>query len=235
MPMENQQSASADIQAITTEFREYVYLLKDNADGNAIRRAIKFSIIRKQYENTLIIQANFDNLTGLANRMLFENRLDMAMARMKRDGGGLGVLFLDLNRFKRVNDTLGHAAGDRLLIEIGKRLTQCLRPYDTVARFGGDEFAMLIEGMADAGRCAAVAQKIITLCEHPFVTSGTTIYVGASIGIATFAAGGNQSREELMQQADAAMYEAKAAPESAYRFFSSNSKPHLPSLPRMRA
>jgi diguanylate cyclase (GGDEF)-like protein len=198
------------------------YLFKDKLDAHTISRAIQFAIIRKQFESVLVVQANFDNLTGLANRMLFENRLDMAIARMQRQGGSIGVLFLDLDRFKQVNDTYGHAIGDRLLAEIGKRLKMCLRPYDTAARFGGDEFAMLIEGIADKDHCAVVAQKIIKSCEQPFMTSGLTLQVGASIGVTTCVAKQKRTRSELMRQADTAMYEAKKSPESAYRMFANS-------------
>lgn len=206
------------------------YIFKDKLDSHVISRSMQFAIIRKQFESLLIVQANFDHLTGLANRMLFENRLDMALARMKRQGSSLGVLFLDLDRFKQVNDSYGHAVGDRLLMEIGKRLKSCLRPYDTAARFGGDEFAMLIEGITSAEQCAVIAQKIIACCQEPFIASGRTMTVGASIGISTCLAGQNRSRVELMQQADAAMYEAKALSESAYRFFSASSAAQKPRI-----
>lgn len=211
------------------------YLIKDKIDSHAISRAIQFAIIRKQFESVLIVQANFDNLTGLANRMLFENRLDMAVARMQRQGNSLAVLFLDLNRFKQVNDQFGHAIGDRLLTEIGRRLKQCMRPYDTAARFGGDEFAMLIEGIGDAQDCVVVADKLIKACEESFTTSGLTVNVGVSIGITICVAGQNRTRTELVQQADAAMYEAKLSEKSTYKFFSNQSPIRMTAIPRKLA
>ena len=195
------------------------YITKDKIDGSAIKRAIQFAIIRKRFESTLVVRANLDHLTGLANRMAFENRLMVALAKMKRHGGGLGVLFLDLNRFKPINDTYGHALGDRLLTEIGRRLKACLRPYDMAARFGGDEFAILLEDAATVEHCAIVAQKLIASIEQPFCASGAEMAVGVSIGITTCPPGSACSCGELIRQADAAMYEAKASRESAYKLW----------------
>lgn len=195
------------------------YLFKDKMDSHMICRSIQFAVIRKQFETVLVTQANFDNLTGLANRMLFENRLQLGLARMKRQGGGVGVLFLDLNRFKQVNDTHGHAVGDRLLAEVGKRFIKCLRPYDTVARFGGDEFAVLVEGAVDDERCIVVAEKIIKQCQQPFMISNQTLDIGISVGISTCIAGQIASGQELMYQADKAMYSAKASGENNYRLW----------------
>jgi diguanylate cyclase (GGDEF)-like protein len=196
------------------------YLFKDKIDGHVIKRAIQYAILRKQFEGVLIVRANFDMLTGLTNRTLFENRLDMALARMKRQGGNLAVLFLDLDRFKEVNDSFGHLTGDKLLKEVAERLKHVLRPYDTAARFGGDEFAVLMEGMPEIRHSEVLAQKILGLFDEPFLVQGREINVGASLGIATCSSGQNGQREMLMQQADAAMYEAKTVPESAFRVFS---------------
>ena len=202
------------------------YLFKDKFDGHAIKRSIQYSILRKQFESVLIVRANFDNLTGLANRMLFESRLDMALARMKRQGGQVGVLFLDLDRFKQINDALGHIAGDKLLHEVGARLKGCLRPYDTAARLGGDEFAVLIEGQGDESQCAAVARKIIGLFAAPFTVGDKTVNAGVSIGIA-IGSGEGANGEELVRRADAAMYEAKSQPGSAFSFYGAKACPPL--------
>jgi diguanylate cyclase (GGDEF)-like protein len=196
------------------------YLLKDQADARAIKRAIQCAIHRKQFEEVLIAQANFDGLTGLANRTLFESRLDLALARMKRKEGGLSVFFLDLNRFKQVNDTHGHAAGDRLLKEVAERLKRSVREYDTVARFGGDEFAVLIEASGLAEDYLAVAAKIIQVFEaHPFTIEKTQARIGVSIGISSCVTAGGITRDTLMKQADFAMYEAKQNPQSTFRVF----------------
>ncbi len=195
------------------------YLFKDKADGLAIIRAMQYARKRKQFEATLITQANFDTLTGLANRVLFESRLDMALARIRRTGAGLGVFFLDLNRFKSVNDTMGHSAGDSLLQQVAQQLKLCLRPYDTAARFGGDEFALLIEGIAQPRDCASIAQKIIGRLAAPFSLCGRMAEIGVSIGVAVCMAAEDADRETLMRHADEAMYDAKQSAESAYRFY----------------
>lgn len=195
------------------------YLYKDNLDGHIIRRAVQYAILRKQFEGVLIMRANFDMLTGLANRMLFESRLDMALAKMKRQPGNLALLFLDLDRFKQVNDTLGHAAGDKLLQEVGRRLKASLRPYDTAARFGGDEFAILLEGIPEMQHAGVVAEKMIQQLSAPFEIAGSAVDIGVSIGISTCATGQGSDGETLMNRADAAMYEAKTDPASAYRYY----------------
>lgn len=196
------------------------YLFKDTLDGHSIKRTIQYAILRKQFESILILRANFDMLTGLANRMLFESRLDMALAKMKRHGGNIAVLFLDLDRFKQVNDTLGHAAGDQLLKEVGKRLKSVLRSYDTAARFGGDEFAVLLECISEPAHGEIVAQKIIVLMEAPFEISGKEVDVGVSIGIAGCSLEGSfLDSETLMKRADAAMYEAKSESGNCYRSY----------------
>jgi diguanylate cyclase (GGDEF)-like protein len=198
------------------EYGAQDYLFKDKANGNLIKRAMHYAIQRKQFEGGLIARANFDPLTGLANRLLFESRLDMALARGKRTGDGVGILFLDLDHFKQVNDTMGHAAGDSVLQQVGARLKQSVRPYDTVARFGGDEFALLIEGIKKPNDCSEVAQNIIKRIEEPLIIAGHPAKVGASIGIAV-CFGGSMTREDVLRQADEAMYSAKQSPESAYR------------------
>jgi len=202
------------LQAIYEGAQDYLY--KDQLDVHVIKRAIQYATLRKQFEGVLIMRANFDGLTGLANRTLFESRLDMALARMKRHRGNLAVLFLDLNRFKQVNDTLGHHTGDLLLQEAATRIKQSLRPYDTAARFGGDEFAILMEEMPALDHSEVVAQKIIHLLEAPFMIENHRIEIGVSIGISLCSATQMLDRETLMQQADAAMYAVKSTGTSAY-------------------
>lgn len=185
------------------------YLFKDKIDAHVIKRAIQYASLRKQFEGVLIMRANFDSLTGLANRILFESRLEMALAKLKRQGGNCAVLFIDLNKFKSVNDELGHAAGDQVLREIGKRLRSVLRTYDTVARFGGDEFAVLLEGLPELHHSEVVANKIIACVEKPLLIDEQPVQVGASIGIAGVSAHMQEDSATLMQQADEAMYQAK--------------------------
>lgn len=197
------------------------YLFKDQLDAHLIRRAIQYAVLRKQFESALIMRANFDMLTGLANRMLFESRLDVALTKMKRLGGILSVLLIDLDKFKRVNDTLGHIAGDKLLKEVGARLKQSLRAYDVAARFGGDEFAILLEDLSECHQSEVVAKKITQLMETPFLLSGNELSVGVSIGVVNCHDNKHISRESLLLQADTAMYEAKTMSGSTYRIFGS--------------
>jgi diguanylate cyclase (GGDEF)-like protein/PAS domain S-box-containing protein len=161
---------------------------------------------RKALEQEVEYQAFHDALTGLANRALFLNRVDHALSLRNRTGLELTVLFLDLDDFKSVNDTLGHAAGDQLLAKVAERLTLSLRPSDTVARIGGDEFAVLLEG-SDAEVAAAVVSRIHSDSENPIHLLGTDLTVRASIGIAV--ADGHLSAEELLRDADIAMYSVK--------------------------
>lgn len=186
------------------------YLYKDQMDGRTIKRAIQYAILRKQFEEALITRANYDMLTGLANRLLFENRLALALAKIRRQGGNMVVLFLDLDDFKKINDTLGHKGGDQALQEMGNRLKSVLRPYDTAARFGGDEFAVLLEDLPDVALGEAVAEKIIRMAAKPFRLCGKEHAIGVSIGIAGCTGEVRNDPEELMRQADEAMYAAKS-------------------------
>jgi diguanylate cyclase (GGDEF)-like protein len=159
-----------------------------------------------------------DALTGLPNRALFTDRLEQALRRALRDRRAFAVLFLDLDRFKGVNDGLGHLAGDRLLVEVGRRLAGRLRPGDTVARFGGDEFALLVEGgVADVLR---VADRLLTAFDQPFDLDGREVRAAASIGIAPSSGDeGVRKPEHLLRDADAALHQAKAQGGGRYVLF----------------
>ena len=151
-------------------------------------------------------RANHDTVTGLATRRLFMQRLDEALTASP--GPLVGVCFIDLDRFKMVNDTLGHAAGDQLLYEVGERIKACLRPGDSAARFGGDEFAVLVETVEDVGQVVAIADRIGESLRMPAWIDGRQVFVDASVGIVT-AAPGRVDGEALVRDADVAMYEAK--------------------------
>lgn len=178
---------------------------------------------RKALEDELRARAWHDSLTGLANRALFTERVEHALVRSRRQDAPLAVLFLDLDDFKAINDTLGHPAGDGLLQEMAERLQRCVRPEDTVARFGGDEFALLLE---DSGRDVAkrVADRVMDQLSVPFWLAGQEVAVHASLGMALTRgpqAGPHEpaSAEEVLANADAAMYLAKARGKGRYELF----------------
>ncbi|HEX7148000.1 MAG TPA: diguanylate cyclase, partial [Actinomycetota bacterium] len=162
---------------------------------------------RKELEAQLVHQAFHDGLTGLANRTLFTERVEHALARTGQ--GDMAVLFIDLDDFKHVNDSLGHAAGDQLLVAAARRLQGCLRPSDVAARLGGDEFAVLLERVTDAEAAATVAGRVLDTLHQPFGLNGRTIPIKASLGVATGRPGTDEA-DELLRNADVAMYAAKA-------------------------
>ena len=178
---------------------------------------------RSRAQELLAHQATHDALTGLANRSLFLDRLQGALARSNRSGS-VAVLFLDLDRFKVVNDSLGHGAGDRVLVETGSRLTSLLREGDTVARFGGDEFAMLCEAVGDPKEAVAVAQRILDALKASIAVSGEEVVVSPSIGITLSAPG--VTAEALVRDADAAMYRAKDRGRARYELFHPDMRKH---------
>ncbi|MFW6089477.1 MAG: PAS domain S-box protein, partial [Gemmatimonadota bacterium] len=173
---------------------------------------------RKQFEDQLERRALHDPLTELPNRALFWDRLENAIGRAARHGEALAVLFMDLDRFKVINDGFGHIAGDRLLAAVASRLQAAVRYPDTVARFGGDEFIVLIESLADPEQLRRVADRIVEVFRVPFTLSGQQVHVSTSIGMTMSRAGDVDDRtgralgEELVRRADRAMYRAKAQP-----------------------
>ena len=176
---------------------------------------------RKQFEEQLEHQALHDALTGLANRALFPDRVQHALDRQLRDGRPVSVLFMDLDDFKTINDSLGHAAGDQVLRDIGERLLGNLRTADTAARLGGDEFAVLLEDGGEEGMTAAdVAERILSMLDEPFLLDETEVFVRASIGISVAEPDAvPESAEELLRNADVAMYLAKEKGKNRYQLF----------------
>ncbi|MFQ5487552.1 MAG: EAL domain-containing protein, partial [Gammaproteobacteria bacterium] len=174
---------------------------------------------RMEAEERLHHLAYYDMLTNLPNRALFMDRIEHAMSRRRGSAQRLALLFLDLDRFKNINDTLGHDVGDRLLQTIARRITECVREGDTVARFGGDEFAILLEDVASSDAVGQVARKFIEVIEQPIGVDGHELFVTASIGISFFPDDADNANI-LLKNADTAMYRAKDTGRNTYQFYS---------------
>ena len=202
-------------------YPEWLYITAIEDDRkNIIEFVGVFSDItqRKQSEEKIRRQANYDALTGLPNRALFLDRLRAAIASARREDGKIALLFIDLDRFKVVNDTLGHTIGDKLLGQAAARLTACVREVDTVARLGGDEFTMILEDVARGEDAAIVAEKIIQSLSEPFWLDGNEVFIGGSVGITLFPSDAGDA-PTMLRNADMAMYRSKQAGRSVYRFF----------------
>ena len=192
-----------------------------DAEGDVYRIAgISEDITEKKAAEERLAQlAHFDVLTGLPNRALYLDRLRQAMAQTRRHDRATGVMFLDLDRFKLTNDTFGHGAGDQLLKQVGARLADCVREGDTVGRFGGDEFGIVLADMRTPEDARLVAQKILDVLQVPFELEGHEVFITTSIGISLYPAD-SDDEVELMKNADTAMYRAKESGRNKYEFFS---------------
>jgi diguanylate cyclase (GGDEF)-like protein/PAS domain S-box-containing protein len=191
-----------------------------SADGTLHRRVVLFSDIteKKKADQLIWTQANYDPLTGLPNRRLFQDRLEQEIRKAMREGQRVAVLFIDLDRFKEVNDSLGHEVGDRLLVEAASRIKRRLRDSDTLSRFGGDEFTVIQSDADDAAGIGRLSTEIIERLSEAFETEGQEVYVSASIGIALYPDDA-ATVSDLVKQADQAMYAAKSAGRGRYHFF----------------
>lgn len=191
------------------------YLVKGQGHPELLARAVRYAIERKRAEEHLTYLAQYDQLTGLVNRSLFRDRLVQAMARSKRMQQPIGLMLLDLDRFKAVNDTFGHDMGDELLKTVSERLKACVREVDTVARMGGDEFTIILEGVTSEENILMVAKRITESIATPYELKGEHISIGISIGI-TIYPHDDHPVDELLKHADTAMYRAKQLGGSAF-------------------
>ncbi len=194
------------------------YLVKGQGDENLYARAIRYAIERKKVEQGLSYMAQYDALTGLANRTLFIERLQRALVRANRNNSQVAIMFIDLDRFKHVNDSLGHTAGDHLLKEVSSRLTACIREQDTVSRFGGDEFTVILEAVNHVNDAVIVANKIIRTISHPIILGDQKLYITPSIGITMYPSDA-VNVDQLLKHADTAMYRAKEEGRNGFQFF----------------
>ncbi|HYH37845.1 MAG TPA: EAL domain-containing protein [Azospirillum sp.] len=193
--------------------------LEDAAGAVTHFVAVKEDItVRRSYEERLLRQANYDDLTGLPNRVLMFDRLEQAVALAHRQGGLTALLYIDLDRFKTVNESLGHDAGDRLLKEAAARLGDCVRHGDTLARTGGDEFVAILPGLDDGGAVQATIHRIDTAFASPFAIAGHDHFVSASVGVALCPDDGTDS-QVLLRNAEQAMYKAKEQGRGRHQFF----------------
>ncbi len=193
-----------------------------NEEGQPYRMAGSMTDVTEYHliQEQILHDALHDAMTGLPNRVLFMDRLTQAITRrIRRPNSLFAVLFLDVDRFKVINDSLGHLAGDQLLIGIGQRLTTCTRAEDTIARLGGDEFAILLEELTNPAQAIEVAERVLVALSRPFLLEGHEVFTSASIGIA-FPSEESKTAEDLLRDADTAMYRAKSLGKARYEVFS---------------
>ncbi len=216
-----QADEACSLQAIRVGAQDY--LVRDELNATLLGRAITHAIERNRSEVRLAERALHDPLTGLPNRALFLDRLSVALDRLRRTAATAAVLFLDIDDFKRVNDSLGHAAGDRVLHQLARRLRAMLRPMDTVARFGGDEFTFLFEELASEREAVLIAERIVRTAELPVALAEAETRVTVSIGI-TLVSDPATAPETVIREADAAMYRAKEPGTPRYELFDEASR-----------
>jgi diguanylate cyclase (GGDEF)-like protein len=184
------------------------YLVKGSFDGGLLTRALRYAAQRKRVEVALIARSLHDDLTGLPRRALLRDRLDSVLKRCARDKSLGAILFVDLDHFKKINDTHGHAAGDAVLRAVGERLAGVVRGSDTVARLGGDEFVVLLPSVAGPQDAQAVGEKLLSALAEITAIEGQPVTVSASIGVVCFS-DASEIADSLLARADAAMYSVK--------------------------
>ncbi len=195
------------------------FLLKGEVNQKILSRAIRYATERKNLQRQLVTLAKYDSLTGLANRELFFSHLNASLNKAKRQLAQLAILFIDIDNFKTINDSLGHSTGDELLKSIAERLQQSMRSEDFVARLGGDEFAIILNDIGSVESVGKIAIKIMTRLEPGHICNNFELNVNPSIGISTFPECGTTA-ESLIQAADTAMYEVKRTGRNSFQFFS---------------
>ncbi|MDR4503029.1 MAG: EAL domain-containing protein [Nitrospirales bacterium] len=194
------------------------YLIKGQVNSHALSRAIRYAVERHRVHEQVTYQAHYDHLTGLANRGLFHERLHYALARCNRNDTAIALLFLDLDQFKAINDTFGHAYGDMVLKTVASRLKKCIREVDTGVRMGGDEFAILLDEISSVENVGMIAQRLIDLVSQPMMVQDHELHVTCSIG-ATIYPWDCAKAQDLLKHSDTAMYRAKAQGGNNFQFY----------------
>jgi len=194
------------------------YLVKGSLDMESLNRAIRYSIERTRAQQHLTFLAHFDQLTGLPNRSLFFDRFAHAIKRARQSEHLVALLFVDLDHFKDINDSIGHHAGDMLLKHVADRLRTCVREGDTVSRMGGDEFSLVLDDIASIQQVSIVAKQILHNLAEPFLIENREIFTSASVGITVFPFDDNAAGT-LLQHADIAMYQAKQQGGNAHQYY----------------
>ncbi len=215
--LSGQSSESLAVRAVRHGAQDY--LVKGSGSAPILARAIRYAIERKHSEATISRLAYHDGLTSLPNRRLFHDRLVQELAHARRNGQRLAVMFLDVDNFKWINDSLGHAAGDLLLLGVAERLTACTRRSDTVARLSGDEFTLVLPEIARPSDVGRLADKVSEAFRAPFLIESHELFVSVSMGISVYPEDG-EDVDTLMRNADAAMYRAKQGGRNNLRFYS---------------
>lgn len=194
------------------------YLIKGQGDGHLMLRAMHYAIERKHIEQNLVLLAHVDSLTGLANREYFNLAFSRSLALSKRKNNRLGLMFIDLDHFKEINDTLGHLIGDTLLICVAERLKKCVRSVDFIARLGGDEFVIILDDIQSPETIMIIAEKILSALSRSTEINQHKIYISCSIGITLFPDDA-LNINDLLKYADAAMYKAKNQGRNNFQFY----------------
>jgi diguanylate cyclase (GGDEF)-like protein len=198
------------------------YLVKDELNSNVLMRSLRYAMDHKQRELELAYLSEHDELTRIPNRHALKSRLRRAVVRGRQSSTLAALMFIDLDYFKIVNDTFGHTAGDLLLKQVAKRLHQCVRHDDTVARMGGDEFAVLLESIRDREIATAIARKILQALSQPFVLNSNEVHITASIGIYLHDGYETADLDRIIKCSDQAMYEVKTGGRNGFKYFAMN-------------
>jgi diguanylate cyclase (GGDEF)-like protein len=194
------------------------YVLKKQLNASSFERVLRYALNRKDHERVVAQRMQFDPLTGLPNRLLFRDRLEHAVVRAQRENNQLALLHIDLDGFRRVNESFGHSNGDELIQMMAQRLIECVRKTDSIARIGSDEFTIVLEDVRSLHDVVAVAEKVLPALSHPYQIADASVVLGASVGIAVYPEAG-QTAEVLMRNAELARQQAKSIRGTHFHFY----------------